>query len=294
MHKSKYSLSSEGVDRLMDNLTKIAAEAADEAYIGLQETEVTTAFVKSVTQVKNLNDVINRNEELSRQFQGWLNMYGFTSMYDMYIYAQSCDLFPDQVHKSKDYSKLVPVKRKIIRNGKETEVTVYEDPNKDNKESNDSVNSREESSVRQVKHARELRGRVKDRKTDASPETIADLKKEVADFPDASKFQGDSEYYLELRGEGGTLEGIVGYSDDGEYFHMDFYISSGRVSGVATRGLGELLSLALTNQKGVKVEDQPEARPVLSKFGLEKDGSVWLVSNKDLQLYFGKSDKNHG
>ncbi|UJJ74847.1 hypothetical protein [Bacillus phage BM-P1] len=48
------------------------------------------------------------------------------------------------------------------------------------------------------------------------------------------------------------------------------------------------MSLALTNQKGVKVEDQPEARPVLSKFGLEKDGSVWLVSNEDLQLYFGK------
>ncbi|AYJ75137.1 hypothetical protein BSP36_050 [Bacillus phage BSP36] len=293
MKKAKYNLSKSSVDRLMDNLTKVALGEADESFTGLKEAELNTAFVKSMTKVKGLDDVEERNDHLSRLYQGFLNMYGFTSMYDMYVYAMSCDLIPEGVTKSKDYSKLVPVKRKIIRNGKETEVTVYEDPNKDNKDKDDDspkeTNQGEGRS--RPRHARELRGKVQERK---DHKQVAKLKLETVHFPKAKQFKESSDFYLEIRGDEGSLEGVVGYSVKGEYLHMDFYISSGKVSGVATRGLGELLGLALKNRKGVQVEDQPEARPVFTQFGMSYDGGVWSISYTDLQEAFGESGSSRG
>jgi hypothetical protein len=286
MTKGKYSLSPEGMGNLMSKLTKIVQENDDSTVTGLMKAEVTSSFVRSIMKVKDLDDVIERNEQLSKSMVGFINMYGFESAYDMYVYSLSCNLY--QIQKSKDYSKLVPVKRKIMRNGKETEVTVYEDPNKDNKDKEEG--SDKAAGSQRASHARELPAKRHSRKsksTDINPKEIAKLKLGSEGFG-GKPFNDGSHHYLEINGPNGELVGVVGYSEEGEFMVMDFYRSNGEVSGVAARGFGELIQLATTKNKGVKVEDNPQARPVYVKFGLEQDGNSWSITAEQLQTSLGK------
>jgi hypothetical protein len=288
--KGKYNLSKSAMDDLMNSLTVIATEQPDEDVTGLLEAQITTNFVKTMTKVKGIEDVIARNEQLSKTYIGFLSMYGFDSMYDMYLYAKSCDLVPEELVKRKDYSRLVPVKRKIIRNGKEQEITVYEDPDSDKgSESNDSGRDTPNA---HVPHARELKGRVHGHNEKTNPKDIAKLKQAAKGMKGGQEFQ-DSDYYLELKGPDGDVHGIVGYSEDGDYLVMDFYKTDGVVPGIAARGFAQLIQLALDKDLGVKASDNPQARPVYIQFGLEQgeEGNTWSVEAKTLKEALGESSK---
>lgn len=295
MRKNKYGLSKAGVDELMDRLSNIANDIKKESIEGLLEAQITSPFVRSLTKVKGMDDVIERNDQLTKSFRGLLDMYGFETMYDMYVYAKSCDLYPEEVLKAKDYSKLVPVKRKIVRNGKETEVTVYENPNKDKdeKEDQDSTESSSRGTPRvRRRHARELKRDMKGEDKSLNPKHVAELKMADKKMRRGNKpFQETSEYYLVLRDEDGNIQGIVGYSTEGQFLKMDFFRSSGEVSGIAARGFTELVKLALKKKKGVKVDDQPEGRQVFVKFKMKQEGQTWSISYKDLQSSFGDFSK---
>jgi hypothetical protein len=289
--KGKYNLSKSAMDKLMDNLTKIATEQADESVTGLLEAQITTSFVKTMTKVKGLEDVIKRNDSLSKTYTGFLSMYGFESMYDMYLYAKSCDLVPEELMKRKDYSKLVPVKRKIVRNGKEQEITIYEDPNDDKgSESNEGNSSGRDTQAAHVPHARELKGKVHGDSEQVNPKDIAKLKQAAQGMENGQEFQ-DSDYYLELKGPDGNVHGIVGYSEDGDYMVMDFYKTDGVVPGIAARGFAQLIQLALGKGLGVKAPDNPQARPVYIQFGLEQEeeGNTWSVEGETLKEALGES-----
>jgi hypothetical protein len=286
--KGKYNLSKSAMDKLMNNLTQIAMEEADDSVTGLLEAQITTSFVKTMTKVKGLEDVIKRNDALSRTYTGFLSMYGFESMYDMYLYAKSCDIIPEEIMKRKDYSKLVPVKRKIVRNGKEQEITIYEDPNDD--KGSQSNESGRDTPTSHVPHARELKGKVHGDNEHANPKEIAKLKQAAKGMSSGQEFQ-DSDYYLELKGPDGDLHGIVGYSEDGDYMVMDFYKTDGVVPGIAARGFAQLIQLAVGRGLGVKAPDNPQARPVYIQFGLEQgeEGNMWSAEAAHLKEVFGES-----
>ena len=286
---NKYNLSKSSMDTLMDRLTAIATQSQNESVTGLMEAQLTSAFVERMTKVKGMDDVIQRNEQLSKTYVGFLNMYGFESMYDMYLYAKSCDQFPEELMKRKDYSKLVPVKRKITRNGKETEITVYEDPNKGGSESNEGNSAgRGTPSAGKVSHARELKGKVHGHEEKVNPQNIAKIKQAAEEMSGKGK-KTDSDFYLELQGPEGETAGIVGYSEQGDYLVMDFYRTNQQVPGIAARGFAELVRIAMSKDKGVKVGDIPMARPVFIKFGLEQEGDHWAVTSEDLKEAMGES-----
>lgn len=288
MRNSKYSLSKSGVDSLMDKLTQIAQENEEKAATGFLEARITTDFVEKMTKVNGLADVIDRNEQLSKTYQGLLSLYGFDSMYDMYMYAKSCDSLPEALVKRKDYSKLVPVKRKVMRNGKETEITVYEDPNKGGSEPNEGNSEGRSTPSATVSHARELNGKVHGGPKKMDTKKVAKLK-QATNGMKGKQFKDSSDYYLELTGPEGEIAGVIGYSKEGDYLVMDFYKTNGLVPGIAARGFSELIKLAVSANKGVKVEDNPQARPVFVQFGLEQDGNSWSIDVADLQEVFGES-----
>lgn len=281
----KYNLSKAAFNEMMNRLDKVIA-AENEKVEGLLEAQITTNFVKLMTKVKDLDDVIERNTELSAKYTGFLALYGFTSLYDMYIYAMSCELFPERVTKGKDYSKLVPVKRKIIRNGKETIVTVYEDPDKENKKRDKEDKDKQgREKVARGRHVRDMKTSTIDKKKAANPKNIAKIKAVSLKLPKGNKvFQDSSIAFLTVTDEKGDIVGVVGYSEDGSYLTMDFYRTNGEVSGVAAKGFFELLKLALKENKGVKVEDNPEARSVFLKSGLQQDGKgFWYIEAEELK-----------
>lgn len=283
----KYSISQEGMDKLMKRLTKIAtqelSEEESEDPTGLREAEITTDFVKMLTKVKGMDDVISRNDKLSKHFKGFLDMYGFETMYDMYLYAMSCEVLPSELKKSKDFSNLVPVKRTITRNGKQVEVTIWEKPGEgDESKEGEGSEEIEGRVVRRRRHAREFSVNVTGDTT--NPKEIAEIKVAAKDMPRGNKpFQDGSTYYLAIRDEDGTIVGVIGYSEEGGYLKMDFHRSNGEVSGVAARGFFELLKLGSEKGLGVKMEDDPQARPIFMQSGLEQKEDFWVIESDKLK-----------
>jgi hypothetical protein len=292
MKKAKYNLSKSSVDRLMGELSRIAQENLDSVDdTGLPGAQITTNFVKTMTKVKGLEDVIERNEQLSKTYQGLLGLYGFDTMYDMYIYAKSCDLFPEEVFKSTDAIKsYYPVQRTIIRNGKPLDVTVWEKVFKSENKPKEEPKKEEQP---EIKHARELQAIFHGEGETANTKNIAKLKATYEKMPvKHSSFNDKSSHYLTLKGEGKTAA-VVGYSVNGEYYSMDFYCTNGQVSGAAARGFFEMLQLARRNQKGVKVKDNQQAAPVYAQAGLRKEGSYWVISYDELKEAYGESGNSN-
>jgi hypothetical protein len=287
MERKKYIVSKEAAEELTQRLMK-AAKNQSAPTEGLLKAQILPEFVKRMTKVKDEEDIIKRNAHLSQVFQGFLNLYGFESLHDMYLYSLSCKAEMENIYKAKDYSKLVPVKRKIMRNGKETEVTVYENPNKDKKDDEDKPAS-QGNTRRSYGHARELKGKMHGKDEITSTKKLAQLKLTSQSLKQGTKFKADSDYFFELTSEEGHILAIIGYSEIGDYFIMDFYVSTGEVAGVAARGFSELVRLAVQEHKGVKAKDDPKARPVFAKFGLTQEGNVWSIESADLQAVFGES-----
>ncbi|AMQ66578.1 virion structural protein [Bacillus phage Shbh1] len=284
MRKRKIQASEETLNKVMEKLMQTIQEDVNKSQNrGMLETDISLSFLESVVKVKSIEEVIEREDQLNKHFQGLLMMYGFESMYDMYIYAQSINLV-----KSKDYSKLVPVKRTITRNGKEIEVTVYENPEEEgqgtesNEPDKDSKNRRRPRRKGR-RHARELPSKVISSSSNVKPKDIAQIKQAEKGMKGDKPFkEGDNYHYLVIEDEDKNIVGIVGYLEEKEYLKMDFYRTDGTVSGVATKGFFELLKLANEKKKGVKVDDYPEARPVFSGSGLKKEGNIWIIDAEAL------------
>lgn len=283
-NRNKYNLSEEGIDKLLDRLTDIANSDLEDEGSEFEGAKITTDFMKKVAKVDDLHDVINRNEQLTKHFKGLLSMYGFDSMYDMYMYAMSCDALEDSIKKSKDYSKLVPQKRKITRNGKSQEVTVWVKP--DEGESDDSNNDESERGTPNKGRRRTQRRRktAKELPSKVTTELDKDLGKLDMNLPKGSKpIQVDSNYYIEIEEEG-NIVGLIGIKEVEGYLTMDFYRTNGSVPGVASRGFFEILKLANEKNKGVRMDDDPNARGVFTKTGLNqnKEG-YWVIEYEELK-----------
>ncbi|QIA28719.1 hypothetical protein [Phage f2b1] len=286
MRKAKYHLSPEGMDNLTQQLMKLAAESQPEPE-GLKTAPIDTNFVKVMVKVKDLDEVIEKNEVLTKRFQGLLDLYGFPTVYDMYVYATQFDILPEELKKGKDYSKLVPVKRKVMRNGKETEITVYEKRDSGGSQPNEGNSKGRDVSNASVGHARELTSKMHSKKEKLDDKSLEKLKQAALTLPKGQKFNPSADYFLELKSPEGYVAGIIGYSIKGDYITMDFYKTNGQISGIAARGFAELVNLAVKEKKGVKVADNPQARPVFAQFQLEQQGEEWSISPDDLQHNLG-------
>lgn len=75
--------------------------------------------------------VLANEEQLAKSFSSMVSLYGFDSFYDMYLYAKSQDdIAKKSTPKRKDTSKLQLVQRTVMRRGKPTTLSFYEDTNK--------------------------------------------------------------------------------------------------------------------------------------------------------------------
>ena len=308
-------LSKEGIETLMGRLAHIAQEQVDPEVTGLMEAPITTAFVQHMTKVKDMEDVIARNDQLSKTYDGFLSLYGFDTMYDMYLYAMSNDIEP--LEKSEDILDHITVTRTIIRNGEPVQVTVWE-PIYESDDEWEEVNKAEakkpakkpaakkpsaakkpgakpgeEEEEEPMLLARELKGTVHGHETPVDPKKLAKLKQRGSKMPRGNKpFDEGSDFYFELHGPDGKPAGIAGFSEEKGHLKMDFFLSNGETHGVATRAFFELVKLALKKEKGVKMDDHFEARPLFANAGMEqKKAGHWEVNGKNLQDNFGMEPK---
>lgn len=286
--RKKYNLSEEGFKKLMSELEIInkreVEKVVDPEGQPFDEAMVDTGFISKLFGIHSLEQVIKNEEHYNVFYRGFLDMYGFDSMYDMYIYGMSCEI----MKADKDYNNLVPVKRTITRNGKQVEVTVWEKPDED-EPSKDEPSHEEAHGHHSSRHAREYKSDIVGKDKKVSTKEVANLKK-IADQIAGGKanFDTSSTHYLKIH-EDGEVVGIAGYSDVGEYYRLDFVQSNGFVSGVGVRAFFELINLALEDKKGVIVKDVEDqsARGMFASHGLEHEKGEWKADYKTLAKTFG-------
>lgn len=248
----------------------------------------------------NEDIVIQNNEELNKNF-GYLSAsYGFKDFHDFYLYAMSCaeeeiyePLEKSNGSRKKDFSKLKQVKRTVTRNGKPTEMTFYEDPNKDSDEgSAQGANGEEEDTSPQPVDAKELRkATVGDTRKKVSMKELKALKDMHKAMDGHNDFNANAGSYKILADENNNIMGMVGFDYDEEYVTLVFEDSNSLVSNFDIRLFMELVNEALRQGLGIRtlhlgtrtfdilVEDHEIEVPE------EVDGYYTLDKDKLLETY---------
>lgn len=272
---------------LVDNLLSSVAEFKP------VEATVSKSFLEGMLGKKlNYGYVISENEKLSKDYSHIVKAYGFNSFYDLYCYADSCDSLNDYLIKGgqKDLSKLKPVKRQVMRNGKMMTTTIYEDSSgedDDNKNPLDKDTQTEENV--EPRNARDLsKTIIGDDHNGIDPKQIAKLKTEAGSLN--GTFSTDCSSYLVLQGETGELGGVAGYRKEGSYLYLAFYQSDDLTSGVAYVAFTQLLLRARKLGLGAKIDatDDPLALELFKEYGLKKSGSCYIISKSSLLEALGE------
>lgn len=255
------------------------------------EARVSKSFLEGLLNRElNYNVVTTENKELTNEYAYVVKAYGFDSFYDLYLYADSCDSINDYLVKGgqKDFSKLKPVKRRVMRNGKMMTTTIYEDSSADSGEKNPLDKNTQQEEAITPRKARDLsKVTIGDEENGIDPKKVRHLSKEADKLN--GTFSTNCSAYLTLRGETGDLAGVAGYRKEGNYLYLSFYQSDNFTSGVAYVAFTQLLLRAHKLGLGAKLDaiEDPLALELFKEYGLKKAGNCYVISKSALYKALG-------
>lgn len=252
---------------------------------------VSKSFLQATTNEDlDYTKVISENKELTKKYRYLVKAYGFSNFYDLYLYADSCDSFYEQLEKGgqKDLNKLKRVTRTVVRNGKPMKTTIYEDSGgkDDGKNPLDKGATPEETP--QPRRAKELSmSFIGDDEAGANPKQVAQLAKEAKALD--GTFVSDCSSFMVLQGEMGDLGGVAGYRKEGNYLYLVFYQSDDLTSGVAYKAFYQLLLRAWKQNLGAMIDatEDSTAKELFKEYGLSRTGSRYKISAKNLRTALG-------
>lgn len=252
---------------------------------------ISTNTLKSLTGL-NLNEdyVLQNNEEMNKSFGHLSAAYGFNDFYDLYNYAMSVDDY-EYVAKGgqKDLSKLKKVKRTVVRNGKPTTMTFYEDPS-GGRESSNSLDGKEPAQEEQVQpvQATELTGSTTGEA--GKKVTIKDLKllSKIATSL-GTELNPNCDSYMVLADEENTPRAIIGFEVKGRYAHLAFSSSDNLTQDMEVRAYYELIKFALVNELGATFDnvDNPPVIALAEADGFKEKGNKYVIEYKELYKSYG-------
>ena len=242
------------------------------------------------------DEVMQRNTEDSAYYATFLDSTGYASIYDAYV--QLC-MPHETISKggNKDMSKLVATKRTVVRNGKQMQVTVYEDPNADNKDNKDPSTKESGGSAESNDTPAPASTTTNAVKMDSSitnptdTKAVGALKKDAMTMAKRSGrnygFKDTMTYYLSVK-DAGKVVGVVGYKKDGHYLKMEFVQSNGKVSNVGLKGIIELFKLGAKDKLGIKVAKGLNASFIAKTLNMQQDDrGDWYMGYTDLSSELG-------
>lgn len=252
---------------------------------------ISKSFLQATTNEDlDYTKVISENKELTEKYHYLVKAYGFSNFYDLYLYADSCDSFYEQLEKGgqKDLNKLKRVTRTVMRNGKPMKTTIYEASGgkDDGKNPLDKGATPEETP--QPRRAKELSmSFIGDDEVGANPKQVAQLAKEAKALD--GTFVSDCSSFMILQGEMGDLGGVAGYRKEGNYLYLVFYQSDDLTSGVAYKAFYQLLLRAWKQNLGAMIDatEDSTAKELFKEYGLSRTGSRYKISAKNLRTALG-------
>ncbi|UXR08131.1 hypothetical protein [Staphylococcus phage vB_ScaM-V1SC04] len=232
----------------------------------------------------SLDYVSKNSDDLDVKYEHVYKSLGFDNFFDCFLYANR---EPEIVHKggNKNLGGLNKVKRTVIRNGKEMQMTVYEDGNKDN-DSKEKQEGKEEVSrsavgARAISNGEE--GKVNPKKVANSLSSLS--KKGV----DVSHVSTNSSLYKEFVDDNGDTLGITSFKRTENDIILESYASSPDSDGVGARAIMELLRLSIKENKNAVVYniELPEAIEYLKTLGFKPNKDGYILRKKDVKQFLG-------
>ena len=236
--------------------------------------------------------VLSNEEQLSKSFSSMTNLYGFDSFYDMYLFAKSnSEEVQKSTSKRKDTSKLQLVQRTVMRRGKPTTLSFYEDNNKDKSPDNkpEEKNSTDEEESDPTLY-RFLAG-----KEFGKPATANVAKAQApSDWITTGKYKSnlyDYTFYVRNNVIVG-VNGIAKYKDSIEPVYVSAK-STDDYREVYYHTIMDLLNEAYKSKLGfslvpVTPDEVTIADIVMSFFDIKLSKGVYTVTTKDLTKKFGE------
>lgn len=231
----------------------------------------------------SLDYVAKNSDKLDVLHEHVYKSFGFENFFDCFLYVTN---EPERVEKGgdKNLSRLNKVKRKVVRNGKEMEMTVYEDGNKEeDKDKKDGTKevSRNASGSRVISNGEE--GKV-------NPKRVANsLSSLGSKGADTSHVNTNASVYKEYVDEEGEPIGITSFRATENDIILDSYASTPDSSGVGLRSIMELIKLSIKQNKNAIVYDidLPEAIEFLKSLGFKPHNEGYILKKKDVREFLG-------
>lgn len=230
-------------------------------------------------------EVAKTNNILTEKYYYIVKSYGFNDFYDLFLYVNNEDNFVSK-GGDKDKSKLNKVKRKVIRNGKEIEMTIYEDPNADNQQQDKKPKDNEQQPKTTSAIGSKSTGTEEGQKV--NPKRIVNTISKLgsrADHIDTSLVNISREF----TSTDGELIGTAFFEETKDTIKLHGYIIKEGVTGVGIRSVIELLLLGIKKEKNIEVYDiqLPEAVQYLTMLGLTKKNDSFYMNKKDVIAFIG-------
>lgn len=233
--------------------------------------------------------VISENETLTKSYDFLVKSYGFNTFFDLYLYADNCDSL-EQLMKGgkKDLSKLKPVTRTVMRNGKPMKTTIYEDTSSESSEDNPMDSKTKQPETPQPRHARDLRMSILGTEDGVDPKTLRQLAKYSKNL--SGSFDTDCSSYMILQDESNGIGGLAGFKQEGKYLRLAFIQQDDLTSGVGIQAFYQLLKLAWKKGLGAIAPNvtSPSAIELFKEYGLKKHGDCYKINAGSLAKCLGK------
>lgn len=236
-------------------------------------------------KVFGMEEVISKSQELDTKYKHVYKPYGFEDFYSMYLCAKSNT---EMVSKGgqKDLSNLNKVKRKVMRNGKMVEMTIYEsgDKEEEDKEPTDSKD-------RQTNTAIGAKQRDNGSNSKVNPQKLATTFRKLKEIgSNIESVSQDAEMYREYLDEAGNPIGISAYSENDTTVILEGFAGGKEVTGIGIRSVMELIKLGIEKEKGILVRNvvSLEAQEFLKMIGFKNTKEDYKMSKQEVKNYVGE------
>lgn len=258
---------------------------------------ITLEMLEALTQKSLIEeDVIARNEVMTEAYRHVVVSYGFQDFYSLYLYAlsntQAETMKSDSGGSgSKDYTSMSRVRRTIVRDGKRTEVTLYEKPRGlDNKQKVGSRGSKQAEAKGPATGAIELNILAQGEIHEPIPTSeLHAIDRMVEGYVVEGEIK-DLDRIKVYLDENMFPKAVQGLRIEGEFLTTPFKATDGHVQGIEQRMFFEMVKVALNWGLGVRMGiEETNIQDILAQTSeLEEVGGYYQLEFEGLLEAFGE------
>lgn len=239
--------------------------------------------------------IVASNKQLTDTYKHVVVSYGFQDFHSLYLFALSNtqkEIKKYDAGKPKDYTSMSKVRRTIVRDGRRTNVTLYEKPRGlDNKQKIGGRSKRKESKTAEPNSGAAGLSILAqgDLEEPIPTKELHAINKIIEGFVVIGHMRDLDRIKMYLDEDLHPMA-VQGLRVDGEFLTSPFLAINGEVQGIDQRAFFELIKVAMNWGLGVKMEiEGTKIQDILAQTsGMKEVDGTYQISHKELLDKFGE------